>query len=536
MSGTKTLRAEATPATRRYTDWPLLLLGIVALVTMAVEYYSDRNILPELTSTYTLQPVLFYQRDGLSDAFSSRSVYMASEWNTKHGLHAVGALKYSLGCFGNQAPVLFQGNDPASLYVDLAALQKNWDTAGPVSICTCIDTHASLAIPATVALVRSITTDLQAVVPGSRSAVQSYALERVQSGAMAGNVFSEPTDAEFARIVEFREWCSDTAAPQYAVHFASVYNTKLLVLVGLALMFVSLDVLGVRKRVQTAYHDLMVWVWFIDILPLVFFVWQLLSFQANNKLNTTVPAGQQQEYSFLNVLTCITAALAVILMVLLTFFSRVMCQHEQSLKQYNELFERVFTDVPMIAGLALVGVGLKMQNAEHDETILTTTYVLLVSAGLIQHLCNLIRIVYDIFCGRLDTTVLTQLQSGTGPAEGNEEDLTATKHILQFFGWTRLYGFLVVVVIGVFSYTISSTATTSHNPLAIYTQNQYMYFIIVFVIALTGLDFFYEVLPFVTEHDEEYGVESADRLRKFAVLTYIIFLMLSHYNTGNQEL
>ena len=107
---------------------------------------------------------------------------------------------------------------------------------------------------------------------------------------------------------------------------------------------------------------------------------------------------------------------------------------------------------------------------------------------------------------------------------------------MQFFGWTRLYGFLVVVMIGVVSFTLSCTALTSHNPLAIYTQNQYMYFVFVFVIALTGLDFFYEVLPFVTEHDEEYGVESADRLRKFAVLTYIIFLMLSHYNTGTQEL
>jgi len=63
-----------------------------------------------------------------------------------------------------------------------------------------------------------------------------------------------------------------------------------------------------------------------------------------------------------------------------------------------------------------------------------------------------------------------------------------------------------------------------------------MYFVFAFIITLTGLNFFFEVLPFVTEPGQENGVKAADRLRKLSVLAYIIFLVVSHYSTAKQEL
>ena len=128
--------------------------------------------------------------------------------------------------------------------------------------------------------------------------------------------------------------------------------------------------------------------------------------------------------------------------------------------------------------------------------------------------------------------VLQELQ-GAGESElsAKMHHVTKTRHILQYFGWTRVYGFAVVIIFAVMSLTLSSTSASTHNPLSIYTQNQYLYFVFLFVTALTGLDFFYEVLPFVTEADTEYGVVAADRLRKFSVLAYIIFVMISQYTT-----
>jgi hypothetical protein len=255
-------------------------------------------------------------------------------------------------------------------------------------------------------------------------------------------------------------------------------------------------------------------------------------------MHTVVETGSVQSNSFLFVVAIVVGGVSVVVLVLLTFFSKTMMYgNTQTEQRYNSMFERVFMDLPMITGLALLGITLKMQNSEHDETILFSTFVLLLAAGLIQHISNIIKIAYDVVCSRLQPTVLQQLQ-GSCDSE-NEEHTTKiakTKHILQYFGWTRLYGFAIVIFFALLSLTLSSTAASTHNPLSIYTQNQYMYFVVIFVTALTGLDFFYEILPFVVESDTDYGVDAADRVRKLSVLAYIIFVMVSQYTTESQEL
>jgi len=72
---------------------------------------------------------------------------------------------------------------------------------------------------------------------------------------MYGNVKTNPNDTDFGKIVEILQWYSETAAPQYSVEFGSVFNAKLLVLVGLSLIFVSLDILDVRQQHCSTSHD-----------------------------------------------------------------------------------------------------------------------------------------------------------------------------------------------------------------------------------------------------------------------------------------
>ena len=91
------------------------------------------------------------------------------------------------------------------------------------------------------------------------------------------------------------------------------------------------------------------------------------------------------------------------------------------------------------------------------------------------------------------------------------------------------------MLFALFSYTISSSVN-AFNPLATYTQNQYFYFLFIFVTALAGLDFAYEILPFTQEDDESDGTAAIERLRKIAVLVYIIFTLLSQIAIENQEL
>jgi len=92
-----------------------------------------------------------------------------------------------------------------------------------------------------------------------------------------------------------------------------------------------------------------------------------------------------------------------------------------------------------------------------------------------------------------------------------------------------------VLLCGRLSFTISATSSLNQNPLQFITQNQYVYFVLAYVVALTGLDLFYEAIPFVTEKDTQYGEDAADRMRKLFVCVYLIFLLLSHYTVESSE-
>jgi len=399
-------------------------------------------------------------------------------------------------------------------------------------VCTCLDHHTTLAFARASVIATRIQDELLAM-GANRSRFQNYALHNIAAGKMAGNLMMQPTEDEFKTIVTIKDWCKHTNTPQYTTKFALVFNTKLLLLVALSLIFVSLDVLDVRRTHYNTSDNRNLWVWFLDIIPLIFFMVQFIRFQSDSKLHTVIKKGSTQTNSFLFMLTGVTGAFSVLLLVLLTFFSKAhVLGSNYPHPRYNSMFERVFMDVPMIAGLTLLGITLKMQNSKHDETALFSTFVLLLAASLIQHISNIIKIMYDVVCSRLKPEVLQELQ-GAGESElsAKMHHITKTRHILQYFGWTRVYGFAVVIIFAVMSLTLSSTSASTHNPLSIYTQNQYLYFVFLFVTALTGLDFFYEVLPFVTEADTEYGVVAADRLRKFSVLAYIIFVMISQYTT-----
>ena len=191
----------------------------------------------------------------------------------------------------------------------------------------------------------------------------------------------------------------------------------------------------------------------------------------------------------------------------------------------------------MLIGLALVGVALKMQNDEHDELVLLSTLLLLVAGGLLQHISNLVKVVYDIVCTRFNDELLQALNTGATfvKDESDTDKLEHTRVVLQHFGWTRLYGFFAVLLCGLLSFTISATSSLSQNPLQFITQNQYVYFVLAYVVALTGLDLFYEAIPFVTEKDTQYGEDAADRMRKLFVCVYLIFLLLSQYFVESSE-
>ena len=130
----------------------------------------------------------------------------------------------------------------------------------------------------------------------------------------------------------------------------------------------------------------------------------------------------------------------------------------------------------------------------------------------------------------LSNEMIVALQSAdheTVAGEGKEH-LDKTRQIMQYFGWTRLYGFGVVLLLVLVTVTMSSSVVAT-NPIQSFTQNQYYYFAFAFIVAWTGLDFIYEILPFTSNSVEDYSEQTVDRMRKLSVLFYVVFVMISQY-------
>ena len=578
MAVDKLKGAESTELSKKY-DIILLIPAIIALGSMFVVGMSDKHVLPQTSATFFLKPIRDFD-PVLGVKTESHAVYDLSKWKTEYGIHATAALKYSRGCYGPKILSHLKeyktsnADNDLSYYLALSTAQRNNSGFEPESICTCIDDHTKQAWPKTTKLGEELAVRLNETMrtytigpngngsaaggthtTESMAAMHAFLIKvgltphpvvhpiahiYAQAEAMAPEELLLPptpanfkydltTEAQFKTLNEIGSWCDKTAAPQYTLQFASVINSKLLMLVGLSFMFLGLDITGQRNRTGQSEHSILTLI--IDILPLLFFSWSFLNFQWTNHIQYTDEGGGKNDGSYLMVLICLMIFVGSAITLVLAF---VFVRKEDKI---SHVLERIYHDLPMIVGLSLLGVGLKLQNAEHDETILITTLFLLVGAGLLQHLSSVVKTLYDRICCGLSDEVISQLQAGKKNDDLKLEDdnLKTTRHILQYFGWTRLYAFFVVVLFAVFSYTISSSVNT-FNPLATYTQNQYFYFLFIFVTALAGLDFAYEILPFTQEDDGSDGTAAIERLRKIAVLVYIIFTLLSQIAIENQEL
>jgi len=58
---------------------------------------------------------------------------------------------------------------------------------------------------------------------------------------------------------------------------------------------------------------------------------------------------------------------------------------------------------------------------------------------------------------------------------------------------------------------------------------------VAYILALAGLDMFFEAIPFVTNKDNMYGEVAANRLRKLVVSIWILFLLISQAAVENSE-
>ena len=512
-------------------DYLLYGVAVAVLLVAILLGTQTTHLLPQTSTTFSMQRV--NDLTEFIDTYDAEDLdtltnYQMSNFKRLKNLHPAGSHKFSVGCYGPTMPQLDLTSSWWLLQQQLSIQQQIAGTESSISVCRCIDEHVEIAFGNTT--FQSVLEG--AFVPMTLTALASDYVNR--SGGvlrMSGNVpFQLSTQTEFDQLTEIREWCAKAAAPVYTMHEGGVYNSRLMLFIGLSFVFVGLDVMEVRRFCcDSGGNSPVNFMWVLDLIPFLVSVGMLLRWQYDTSLHKD-NAKPSFLMTFLYTLICFCS----IVVLLFSFWVNVFHRRQ---KKFHQLWERIFVDVPMIIGLAVIGCALKLQNDEHDEVVLLTTTFVLLAGGLVQHISNLVKEVYDIVCMRFDNDLLLALQSGNPWVVQSDDaaQLDKTRYIMQHFGWTRVYAFLVVLFAAIASWTLSSTTSSNYNPLQFFTQNQYVYFVVAYVIALAGLDMFFEAIPFVTEQDIMYGEVAANRLRKIIICVYIIFLMGSQVSLEQSE-
>jgi len=199
------------------------------------------------------------------------------------------------------------------------------------------------------------------------------------------------------------------------------------------------------------------------------------------------------------------------------------------------MVDRVGADVPQIIGFALLGMAVLLQADVTNVTSVVGGVFILVCAGVLQHVSNLVKLMYESICYRLDASLVASLalledtpdsKPNTNVKEfmKNSQDSPVMRHsarsVLQFFGWTRLYIFVLVVALSISFFTIA------HDTSQIYVINnlldgQLILFVLAFIFSNVGFDMMFELMPFTFEKIH------SDTMRLYFIVAYLTIFNLN---------
>ena len=224
-------------------------------------------------------------------------------------------------------------------------------------------------------------------------------------------------------------------------------------------------------------------------------------------------------------------------------------ENEHTRVRYNKnstmarIVERVSADVPTIIGFGLMGLAVLLQADVSNSTTVLGGVFILFTAGLIQHMSNVVKILYESICARLSSEVVVglSLHDETAPTNDNEEvqriltgaitdtnggNVSANKgnakihNVLQFFGWTRLYFFMIVILLGIFFFTIAKDSSMTYA-LRGMLDGQLLYFTLAFIFSHICFDAMYEMMPM------SFDPAASEKLKIYFVSTYLLVFNLN---------
>lgn len=190
----------------------------------------------------------------------------------------------------------------------------------------------------------------------------------------------------------------------------------------------------------------------------------------------------------------------------------------------EEIVQHIAVDLQLILGFSLCAVGVLAQSDVCSTHSIVGGALIIFVLGLLQHTSNVIKAIYNRVCSRMDKQLIIDLSTSPPNKEPNSiavDNLeTHVRPVLQYFGWTRMWLFIIIVAGTVAFLTV---ARVSNYPLSLHNMldGQFLYFAFAFLISSVGFDIFYEIMPFMFEHMH------TESLRCYVVLLYVAYFNLN---------
>lgn len=586
----------------------VLVIGVAVLAGWNYNLTTNNFALPHKVSMYSIKPVLEYDREFgdmqsgddavTADAFHKRVFTQANMALTKgggldfHRLTPLQVSKFVLGCYGDG-----QFTSPGWMHVE-----KYWEVSAQLSAEAMGKYNRTSATPPSVLATRMLDLWQRNANPhasgrqGVCSCIDTLALATASSASrgtpadaryssmsanMHGLDVSSTSSDTVKTVTGIVEFCHTSAVAVQAVQYegtvglpALLFAAQMCILLGLLHVW-DLFVLKARIRVQTTNRvngvsgmqtDGGYRKWGKILLVLLTFVGYFYvadldynQFGSEDEKHQSFRSSKYTNAVWSAPNLFIVGSLVVVLVVELVYeFISSHASGGMSRLRYNKnstmahVVDRIGADVPLIFGFGLMGVGVMLQAGVSSASTVLGGAFILITAGFLQHVSNVVKILYDSVCTRLSSEVVVGLTlhderreakggpgdneevanilkavhqtAGTKASIKNEPDSAhgnrKVRRVLQFFGWTRLYLFLGVLVLAI-SFVTTAKDSTSLFLVKIMLDSQLLYFTICFLFAHIGFDMMYELLPmaFDTGH--------ADLTRIYFVCTYLAVFNLN---------
>lgn len=206
-------------------------------------------------------------------------------------------------------------------------------------------------------------------------------------------------------------------------------------------------------------------------------------------------------------------------------------------KHENDALYRFLVDVPIIVGFVISAVSVLVQNGYTNYNYLDINIFLVFTICFLQHMSNVVKIIYDEVCAKTNSKVFEQLYFDKAIAKDFEgydidkDDITKKRetaqnnkvtYVLQFFGWFRVWIFLLVTLGTVVFITMTKELVHSTSISSMF-NNQMLVFALVLYLSNVGYDVVRELLPV------EFQKYSTDSTRFMVLTVYIAYYHANQY-------